>query len=781
VGETAGATQVFRFEAFELDCRAHELKKAGTRVRLQEQPFQVLRCLLENAGKVVTRDELRQRVWPSSVYVDFDHGLNNSISALRICLGDDAGNPRFIETVPRLGYRFISPVEASPAIEHPATPTETVVVQKPHAPHRPGIFYATLAALGIAATLTVVWLFIGTARDADDANPPAASLIAVLPFTPSQEGDEAGDLGRGLSGAVREMLGRIHGLSVAGRESSMRIANGCASDTEIAATLGVDYLLRGSVSRSGSRILVEVGLVDARLGRRLWSRSYDRELSDIFEIQEEITRAITSRMRLQLAATDDRRLRDRGTNDAEAYRLYLVAREVWGTPRSRELYEAALARDPGFAAALAGIADYHFQDAYVFHLDDIEESVRLGQDATDRALALNPDSSEVLVAKANFESWRARFRGDYQASLRAHEDFARAIELDPANSYAYFSYARNVLWEEPELALQLYARLAELEPLWEVPLVRSVELSLIRQGRFEAARKRLTELATQVAEPESMNLSMAGLEIQSGNFAEAVVLLRRQLASDEFYVPGTSTRLWALLMSLGDLEGARNVLGIEGGPLANALREAAALNTEGRFDAALEALERLRLTFPVSRVLDVPTARQALIGGKPGRAVEILEARLPDLRHGTAPVTAFNAMPALDLATAYGGVGRATEGRKLLIRINGFLDGPDAPRLPIFVYLRARAHALAGERDSAIQELERAYAAGFRSLWAPDLHILPLFYIDPIDADPVFAPLRLDARFRTWRERIRIDNARQLERLESLSAEASAQGVHSNS
>jgi hypothetical protein len=274
---------------------------------------------------------------------------------------------------------------------------------------------------------------------------------------------------------------------------------------------------------------------------------------------------------------------------------------------------------------------------------------------------------------------------------------------------------------------------------------------------------------------------MALLEMQAGNLAEAAAGLRRELAKDDFYVPGNSTRLWALLMSLGDHDGARAVLGIDGGTLANALREAAMHNMDGEFNAALEALEKRRLKFPLSRVLDASTARQALIVGKMTRAIEILEQRLPDVARGSAPVTAFNVMPALDLAAAYSGDDRAVEGRELLGRIVAFLDGPEAPHLPMFVYLRARAHALAGEQDAAIRELERAYDQGFRLTWALDLHAQPLFYVDPIDKDPVFEALRLDPRLKSWRERIRLDNGRQLEKLKTLDASGRAESAQSNS
>jgi tetratricopeptide (TPR) repeat protein len=373
---------------------------------------------------------------------------------------------------------------------------------------------------------------------------------------------------------------------------------------------------------------------------------------------------------------------------------------------------------------------------------------------------------------ANFEFWQYRYRDDYRAFARAHEGYRRAIELDPSSAYAHFSFARAVAWNEPELAVQLFERSAELDPLYDLSRARSAVLMSLTRGLHETARKRLEELSAR---------SLFGISAQRADLARALGRLDEAVT---LFPVGEPAR-WSLYMSLGDREAAREALrafrdrggqpGEKAGPdrgddLAEAVYQAASLSMEARFGEAYEALERRRTDFPLSRVLDLPTARFALIAGHAEHAREILEQRLPDLVSGLDSVNGLNVIPALDLATAYAGTGRRAEAAELLQRIGAFLDGADAPRWPLFVYLRARAHALASEREQALRALDRAYDGGFRMTWGVDVGPGLLLYTDPIDADPAFAALRQDPRFKSWRRRIGEDNARQLE---SLRARAS--------
>ena len=223
-------------------------------------------------------------------------------------------------------------------------------------------------------------------------------------------------------------------------------------------------------------------------------------------------------------------------------------------------------------------------------------------------------------------------------------------------------------------------------------------------------------------------------------------------------------------MSLGERDAARVAVDFGDTALARAMSDAARLVMNGRYDEAFESLDGHRAEFEHSRVLDLPTARLALITGKPERALAIIAQRLPDLFAGVEPVNGQNVIPALDLVAAWIATNEHTQSRQLLDRIAAYLDGPSAPQLSLFVYLRARAHALNAEPELALQALDHAYAAGFRTTWALDLHPQPLLYIDPIEVDPAFATLRSTPRYMSWLARINEDNARQLVQLRARNA-----------
>ena len=767
-------TQAYHFGVFELNERAHELRKQGHRIRLQDQPFQILKLLLQRAGDVVTRDELRQNLWPSSVYVDFDHGLNNAIARVRDALDDTAGTPQFIETLPRLGYRFIYPVERVPVTAR-VTRDERVTETEPQSDSSSQPVDTTprwsqrrrILIFALAALLVVAGLFTGlqlTRRS--DSGLSSATLarepaIAVLPFVNMSNDSDKNYFADGLAEELMNKLAGIQGLKVVGRTPSSSFKDQNLPTEVIAERLNVDQFLEGSIRISGSQVRVTVQLIDAKDGYHRWSQTYDREFADILQVQEDIARAVAAALQVQLLETDELRLRHRGTRNAHAHRLYLVARELKGEHRAKELYLEAIALDPDYAAAYAGLSNYYFRNAWQF--GEVDESFLPGRAAADRAMALDSESSDAFLARANMESLQARFKDDSEAYARARTDYLRAIELDPENPRPYFDYARTIVWDDPQLASSLHQRTAELNPLWELALASSVN-QITRRESYEVRRKRLRLLAAQSVDPNTsiLNLPMAFLEEKWGHLDEALIYLRPMVQAE--FSPEFSKALWSVYMSLGDRAAAREVLAHRGNELSEVLRQAAALNADNRLNDAFATLERHRLDFPHSRVLDLPAARQALITGRPETALTILRQRLPNLASGLRPVSARNVIPALDLAAAYSQTGQVTAANQLLERIAAFLDGPDSPYLPMFTFFRARTHALADEPDLALAALERAYDEGFRQIWAPDLNPQPLLYVDSIDMDPAFASLRSEPRYRDWRERIRVDNARQLER-----------------
>lgn len=775
------------FGAFEADRKARELRKQGRRLRLQDQPFRVLCMLLDHAGQVVTREELRKELWPASAYVDFDHGLNNAIARLRETLGDNAASPQFIETLPRVGYRFIYPVrtlpqpaEAAPPPAQERAPLAAGPARMPEPPPsalepaagpsreplRRGI--APVAGVLIVAVLLGWWLLDRAATQTPNAGSAAADpSVAVLPFVSLTASPEDESFAAGLTEELLSQLARIRGLQVAGPVSSFRYKDRADEPAAVAEALHVDHLLQGSVRRAGDRVRITAQLTDVRASRQVWSETFERNFEDIFTIEDQIALAVAAALQVQLVDTAEHQLRRRGTRNAEAYRLYLMAMaKLRGLgvrldrDGARQLFEQAIALDPGFAAAHAGLASFHFHGAAVSMFAP-EDGVRLGRAAAERAMALDPESSEALRAMADFEMWRYRFRGEHAAYARADELFRKAIGIDPSNAYALFDYARAIQWCEPRRALQYFDRASEIDPLAPVGTGLAA-LALSRLGMHDAARARIEEYVARAGTGYAANV-VGTYESYLGNLDHAAAALR---GSPMNPLAGPRLLLWGIHESLGDADVARETLDTAGqDALTDALRGAVRLADQERYAEAFEHLDRARRKYPLSRVLDLPAARFAIIAGRFDAAREILEDRLPDLARGSEPITATRVLPALDLVLAWSRTGRNVEARQLLGRIEHFLGGSDRPQLPMFTVQHARAHALAGETDRAAQALERAFAEGFRQTCILDMYPQPLLYVDCIDSDPAFDALRRDGRFDAWLARIRADNRSQLARL----------------
>ena len=751
--DSNGNGPIYRFDDFEVDVPAHELRRQGVRIRLQQQPFQVLLVLLEQAGKAVSRDAIRRQVWPSSVFVDFDHGLNNAIARLRDVLGDAAATPRFIETVPRIGYRFLASVVTS----HPATASGAPPVRR-HG-------WLAGAAAVIAALLLALLLYREYAAPGPASETVAlAPSIAVLPFASFGSEPENEQFADGLTEELVAKLAGIRGLKVVARSSSFRYKGKSEPAGAIGKALQVNHFLEGSVRQSEGRLRITAQLIDARNDSHVWSQTFDRAAGDIFEIQEEIAIAVADALKVSLLKTDEEWIRRRGTASTEAYRLFLIAQShlLQRTAKpdanvAKRSLEAAIELDPGFAAAHAGLARYYFRRAWG-SLVDTEESSRLGMAAAGRAVALDSESSDARMARANFEFWRHRFQGDYGAHVAAESEMQRAIALDPANSVAYEEFGRSLIWHEPERATSLLERATQVDLLCTAPNIMIASL-LGNRGRLEAARARCRDLAARFPEVKVCDMAIGTLESYFGNLDRAVPLLEQS----EKYVGGAARiQLWAIHMSAGDRAGALRWLDFGKLPMEKPLSDAARHAMDGRYEEAFRVLDRHRADYPRSRLLDLPAAKFALLGGRPREALAILEARLPDLASGIEPISARNVLPAIDLANARLATGARNTALDLLGRIASYLDAPDSLKLPIFAVQRARVHALAGESDAAFRALERAFEQGLRVTWALDLRPQSFLFVDPLEADTAFASLRDDVRYRAWFERVRTDSAARL-------------------
>lgn len=444
---------------FEVDLTTGQVLRHGSRIPLQEQPFRVLALLLERPGQVVTREELQSRLWPADTYVSFDEGLNTAIRKLRILFGDSADNPRFIETIPRRGYRFIAPVsELSNGDASHQLSTEMADSKSPGASatptmERPGIrekpshsrIWIGLLAICMAAVILVVAAI--THRNhlhaSGEATPAMRAMLAVLPFQ-NLSNDPAQDyFSDGLTEETITDLGQLSPaqLGVIARTSAMAYKHTDKTVGEIGRELGVDCILEGSVRRENGRARISAQLIRVSDQTHLWAQSYeDRNLNDLLDVQNAIGRAIAEQVRVSITPQRQLEMSKMRPVNPEAYDLYLKGRFYWNqrmpsaNRESIRYFKEAIAADPNFAMAYAGLAD-----AYNFSTMDDHSSPKdafpLAREAATRAIQLDPSLAEAHAALGVEKS---HFDFDFSG---ARAEFLKAIELNPNSANAHFFYS----------------------------------------------------------------------------------------------------------------------------------------------------------------------------------------------------------------------------------------------------------------------------------------------------------------------------------------------------
>jgi TolB-like protein/DNA-binding winged helix-turn-helix (wHTH) protein/Flp pilus assembly protein TadD len=431
------AVRRLRFDNFELDLRTEELRKHGVRLRLQGQPLQVLAALLKRAGDVVTREELRAQIWTTDTFVDFDHSLHNAIARLREVLGDSAERPRFIETLPRRGYRFIAPVDAGdlPAPSR-AAGSATPAALSGHARLTKSHALLLTTAFAILAVSIVLWLARTGGAPANAA--PRLNSIAVLPLE-NLSGDPSQEFfADGMTDQLITDLAKVGSLRVISRTSVMQYKGTRKSLPEIARELNVDTIVEGSVIRSGQRVRVTAQLVQAPTDLHLWAETYDRDLGDILKLQGEVAEAIAGQVRAQLTPTQQALIRRAAAVDPAAYDAYLKGRLYFvneftkpdSLKKAQHLFEEAIQKDPNFALAYAGLADTYLYLTFSGTLPK-ESAYQSAKKALAKALELDDTIGEAHDTLGVLY-WQ--FDWDWDAAER---EFNRAIALAPSYSCAH--------------------------------------------------------------------------------------------------------------------------------------------------------------------------------------------------------------------------------------------------------------------------------------------------------------------------------------------------------
>jgi TolB-like protein/DNA-binding winged helix-turn-helix (wHTH) protein len=455
--------QKIRFGSFEVDLGSGELRKHGLKIKLQDQPFQVLVLLLGRSGAMVTREELRQRLWPAQAFVDFDVGLNTAIKRLRDALGDSAVTPRFVETLPRRGYRFIAATEEVPgspvgrnAVETPAPgnaeveglshPTESVaatsnVVQpKIERGWIKTTRWSYWFALGTAAVLLPLFLGLNLRglRDRLLGRTDAGRIrsLAVLPLD-NLSGDPSQEyFVDGMTDALITNLSKIGALRVISHTSVNHFKGTKKPLQEIAVELQVDAVIEGSVEREADRVRITANLVQAFPEKHLWAESYDRELRSILDLESEVARTIADQIKITVTPEERRRLAVSQTVDPEAHELYLKGafyNNKWtkeGFEKGIEYFNRALERDPRNARAYAELAvAYGGLGIY----GDMEGYPR------QKAASLKALEIDDTVGDAHTTLAWAKFTLDWDVA-GAEEEFRRAIELNRGDARAHSWY-----------------------------------------------------------------------------------------------------------------------------------------------------------------------------------------------------------------------------------------------------------------------------------------------------------------------------------------------------
>jgi TolB-like protein/DNA-binding winged helix-turn-helix (wHTH) protein/Tfp pilus assembly protein PilF len=461
---------VVRFGAFELDLRVGELRKHGLKLRLQGQPLQVLEILIEHAGDVVSREILRERLWSADTFVDFDHGLNNAVARIREALGDSTEEPRFVQTIPRRGYRFLATVDHA-AVASARTPAPQAATEREIAPlaavtpadrntwrlGAPGII-----VIAIVAALAIFGL-VGAARWWKAS--PSASLqvhaIAVLPFTnlagdPNQE-----YFADGVTEELITELGKVSALRVISHTSVNRFKGTKDSLQQIARELQVDALVEGVVLREANRVRVTANLVQAFPEKHLWAETYDRDVRNLLDLQSEIARTVADQIKITVTPEERQRLSAPQPVDPEAHELLLKGDfyiDKWTEPgfeKATQYFNASLQKDPRNARAYAGLA-------LAYAGIGISDPTAYPKEKAAALKALQLD--DMLADAHNALAW-AELTYDWDTT-KAESEFRRAIELNPNDSrvHAYYGISLAMLGRIDD-SLREVKRTRELDPL----------------------------------------------------------------------------------------------------------------------------------------------------------------------------------------------------------------------------------------------------------------------------------------------------------------------------
>jgi TolB-like protein/DNA-binding winged helix-turn-helix (wHTH) protein len=574
-------SRILKFALFEVDLEAGELRKSGMRQKLAAQPFEVLHLLLERPQEIVTREELQKRIWPKDTFVDYDLALRKAITRLREVLGDSAESPRFIETVPRRGYRFIAPLSEDGAAGAVAElPASTNLWS------RRGVQIGIVLGLGAGALVLALLGLMPDKRWWRRSSTGAAPEIRSLAVLPLQ--NLSADLAQeyfsdGMTDALITDLAQIGSLKVISRTSSMQYKQTKKSLPAIARELNVDGIVEGTVQHSGDRVRITAQLIDGRSDKHLWANTYERETRDIFALEQEVTDDIAHQVRAHVTAENQVRLMQSRPVNLEALEAYLQGNshliQADMGPRDEELrkaaeyFQKAIDADPAFAPAYVGLAEAHHTLWWISG-----EDFAIRRASAERALELNPASSDARLALGFTKDEDFDWTGAEEQyrlaiainpnSASAHEnlgnsldtigrleegwkEYQNAQELDPNQDHLSSALYRR---GEHDRAIEILRSMGERNP--QDGLIHwNLSENFARKGLYKEWDEELGKAATQFGLPEVASRLHRAFVTSGypGALRQWAAELEHLRAKKQAYFPGVLAKVYA---ALGDKERA---------------------------------------------------------------------------------------------------------------------------------------------------------------------------------------------------------------------------------
>ena len=539
-----GSPRRIKTGLYEIDLSECRISRQGRPMPLQDQPFRVLAMLIDRPGELVSREEIQERLWPADTYVSFDEGLNTAIRKLRVVFQDSADNPRFIQTVPRKGYRFIAPVtevaeeinairiEAAPIpVDGPLSappPDEKTGPAAPLGPSRKSrrrIFIPMLSGGLVCLVILAAVLYLTRTRPPSPAGNGSRSMLVVLPFQ-NLSGDPAQDyFSDGLTEETIADLGQLSPahLGVIARTSSMAYKHTEKTVGQIGRELNADFVLEGSVRRDNGRVRITAQLIRVSDQTHLWAQSYDaRSLGDVIDVQNAIGRAIADQVRVQVAPQYQADAARPHPQNPVAYDLYLQGRFYWNqrtSPalhKSIELFQQSIAADPRFAQAYSGLADAYNIGSIIGALSARESSPRARAAATS-ALELDPSLADAHAALALEKS-------HYEFDLSAAKtEFQKAIELNPNSAYARLFYSGAYLMPMGlrAEAIAEMKKAVELDPL-SLPINNFLGETYVLAGDYPSAYRQYQHTIAMNPNFPLVHAYLADLLELMGNYNDAI-------------------------------------------------------------------------------------------------------------------------------------------------------------------------------------------------------------------------------------------------------------------